>query len=100
MTREECIGLLERYANYEGMGIPNLAGCREAMKMAVELLKRPSLPSNLDEVAEEYALDVKAKPFSSLVKNAFKAGAGWMARPGAGTSSVITPRVSATSLAP
>lgn len=84
MTKEECIGLLKRYAKYDGMGIPNLAGCKDAMRMAAELLERPSIPSNLDEAAEEYALDVKAKPFSGLVKNAFKAGAEWMARPAPG----------------
>ena len=57
MTREECIALLIRYAEYDGMGIPNLAGCKEAMRMAAELLSRPqpSLPSSLDEAAEEYA---------------------------------------------
>ena len=48
MTKEECIALLNRYAEYNGMGIPNLAGCREAMRTAVELLQRPSLPPNLD----------------------------------------------------
>lgn len=31
----------------------------------------------LDEVAEKYALDVKAKPFENLVKEAFKHGAIW-----------------------
>ena len=55
MTKEECIALLYRYAEYNGMGIPNLAGCKEAMKMAADLLSQPSLPSNLDEAAEEYA---------------------------------------------
>lgn len=54
MTKEECIGLLKRYAEYDGMGIPNLAGCKEAMRMAAELLERPSPPSNLDEAAEKY----------------------------------------------
>lgn len=49
MTQEECIALLNRYAEYNGMGIPNLAGCREAMRMAADLLSKPSLPSNLDE---------------------------------------------------
>lgn len=33
MTREEAVALLERYSNYEGLGIPNLAGCKEAMKV-------------------------------------------------------------------
>lgn len=42
--------------------------------------QQPSIPSNLNEATEEYALDVKAKPFGNLVKDAFKAGAEWMAR--------------------
>lgn len=48
MTKEECVALLCRYAEYDGMGIPNLAGCREAMKMAADLLSQPSLPDNLE----------------------------------------------------
>ena len=36
---------------------------------------QPSLPSNLDEATDEYALDIKAKPFGNLVEEAFKAGA-------------------------
>ena len=39
MTREEAVALLERYSNYDGMGIPNLAGCKEAMRVAVDALK-------------------------------------------------------------
>ncbi len=54
MTKEECIALLKRFAEYNGMGIPNLAGCREAMRTAAELLSRPSLSSNLGEAAEEW----------------------------------------------
>ena len=38
---------------------------------------QPSLPSVLDEAAEEYSLDVKAKPYENLVKEAFKDGATW-----------------------
>ena len=38
---------------------------------------KPSIPSDIDEAAEEYALDVKAKPFGDLVKETFKAGAQW-----------------------
>lgn len=89
MTKEECIALLIRYAEYDGMGIPNLAGCRDAMRTAAELLQQPSLPSNLDEAAEQYALDVKAKPFGNLVKEAFKAGAEWMAGQGVSLSHLI-----------
>lgn len=94
MTREECIALLERYAEYHGMGIPNLAGCREAMKMAADLLSQPSLPSDLDEAAEEYNKQVieetkchhNALTYAEgyedallLIPDAFIAGAKWQA---------------------
>lgn len=51
MTREEAVALLERYSNYEGLGIPNLAGCKEAMKVAVDALKEasPELAESEDE---------------------------------------------------
>ena len=51
MTREEAVALLERYSNYDGMGIPNLAGCKEAMKVAVDALKEafPGLTESEDE---------------------------------------------------
>ena len=85
MTREECIALLYRYAEYNGMGIPNLAGCREAMKMAADLLSQPSLPSDIDEAAEKYA---KGEGLENALggwedmSDAFKAGAEWMAGQG------------------
>ena len=83
MTKEECIALLERYAEYDGMGIPNLAGCKEAMKMAADLLSQPSLPSNLDEAAWKYGLDNQSGFYSQSVKvDCFKAGAEWMAGQG------------------
>ena len=91
MTKEECIALLYRYAEYNGMGIPNLAGCKEAMKMAADLLSQPSLPSNLDEAAEEYAYNnwedndyhtgaSEGLPFDAIghTEKCFKAGAEWM----------------------
>ena len=83
MTKEECIGLLKRYAEYNGMGIPNLAGCREAMRMAAELLERPSLPSNLDEAAEDSwaVYEYRESPkglYSTCYIDGFKAGAKWM----------------------
>ena len=90
MTKEECIGLLKRYAKYDGMGIPNLAGCKDAMRMAAELLEGPSLPSNLDEAANNYSRDIRLgyprvmDETDKYIYNAFKAGAEWMARPGAG----------------
>lgn len=84
MTKEECIALLYRYAKYDGMGIPNLAGCREAMKMAAKLLSQPSLPSNLDEAAEAHRRKVYSgdPEMSQFVREVFKAGAEWMAGQG------------------
>ena len=81
MTKEECIALLYRYAEYNGMGIPNLAGCKEAMKMAADLLSQPSLPSNLDEAAEKYSDDHSFHfcDYDVTPYDAFKAGAEWMA---------------------
>lgn len=78
MTKEECIALLERYAEYDGMGIPNLAGCREAMRMAAVLLSQPSLPSSLDEAAIQAHIRLEDGEGLSFL-NIFKAGAEWMA---------------------
>lgn len=51
MTTKEAVALLERYSNYDGMGIPNLAGCKEAMIVAVDALKEayPELRESEDE---------------------------------------------------
>ena len=53
MKKEECIALLERYADYDGMGIPNLDGCKEAMKTAAEFLKQPSMTKD----PEKYSIE-------------------------------------------
>ena len=55
MTKGECIALLDRYANYNGVGIQNLEGCREAMLKADsdELLLTPSLPLMFVEEKEK-----------------------------------------------
>ena len=95
MTRAECIALLYRYAEYDGMGLPNLAGCKEAMKMAADLLSQHSIPSGLDEAAEEYGYinwqsedyhegASEGLPFDAIghTANCFKAGAEWMAGQG------------------
>lgn len=92
MTKEECIGLLKRYAEYDGMGIPNLAGCKEAMRMAAELLERPSLPSNLDEAAafrlavSNYLNSLNEedvyKNTQKVIIEAIRFGAEWMAEQG------------------
>ena len=66
MTREEAVALLERYSNYEGLGIPNLAGCKEAMKVAAEALKEayPELAESEDERIRRWLCDY----FSSIDK--------------------------------
>ena len=73
MTRKECIALLIRYAEYDGMGIPNLDGCREAMRMAVELLSQPqpSLPSDLDEVTMDFARELDFFLYGSYTPERF-----------------------------
>lgn len=99
MTREECVALLYRYAEYDGIGIPNLAGCKEAMRMAADLLSQLPLSSNIDEAAVlsangavisrqssidgrvVYNLNEKCFNHEDLVRQ-FKAGAEWMARQG------------------
>lgn len=81
--------MLNRYAEYDGMGIPNLAGCKEAMRMAAKLLSQPqpSLPSNLDEAAEEYCSD--NTPLGATCRACFRDGAEWMAGQGVTKEVVI-----------
>ena len=79
MTTEEAIKILyemEYKTAYSG----ELGGL--AVEMAVEALRnQPSLPSNLDEAAEEYGKrqGTEEKPFA--IKH-FIAGAKWMAERG------------------
>lgn len=67
MTKEECITLLDRYANYNGIGIPNLEGCREAMLKAVELLSPPSLPSGIEDAAKKIVIQLHPSMEDSAV---------------------------------
>lgn len=69
MTTKEAVALLERYSNYDGMGIPNLAGCKEAMRVAVDALKEvcPELAESEDErirksIIEHFKQSEKAFP--------------------------------------
>lgn len=80
MTREEAKLILQE--NFGLLSFEYPGRISEAIKIAIEVLSQLSLPSDLDEAAEEYALDVKAKPYGNLVKDAFKAGAEWMAKQG------------------
>lgn len=109
MTKEKCIALLNCYAEYNGIDIPNPAECREAMRMAAELLSHPSLPSNLDEAAEKAGLEYAPEEEGEAVDSSgqvydtddvnwplrcgfltgFKAGAAWMAGQGETKEAVI-----------
>lgn len=82
MTREEAVALLERYSNYDGMGIPNLAGCKEAMRVAVDALKEacPELAESedLEEAARRYSDGPECSWVGkSALEYAFIAGAEW-----------------------
>ena len=72
MTREEIIKHLHEALDYVSIHFPY----RYVFVEAIEALSQPSL-SDLGEAAEEYSLDVKAKPYGNLVKEAFKSGATW-----------------------
>ena len=72
MTREEIIKNLHEALDYVSIHFPY----RYVFVEAIEALSQPFL-SDLGEAAEEYSLDVKAKPYGNLVKEAFKGGATW-----------------------
>lgn len=63
MTTKEAVALLERYSNYDGMGIQNLAGCKEAMRVAVDALKEayPELYESEDERIRKALIEVFKK---------------------------------------
>jgi len=73
MTNEEAILVLDSLSTWLGSERP----ITEEIVEAIKTLSHPSIPSNIDEAAEEYSLDVKAKPYENLVKEAFKHGAAW-----------------------
>ena len=88
MTREEAIKILQNIY----FEVPEI---KEGLRIAIDALSRaslPSLPSNLDEAAEKYQLEVKkhildGSPIGTA-KEAFKAGAEWMAGQGVSTVAI------------
>lgn len=76
MTRQETINNLKAYLNGD-TAIGDIIPLRSVLESALEYLK-PSLPSNLDEAAEEYFKQYNYMP-KGFVVDAFKAGAEWMA---------------------
>lgn len=89
MTRAEAIQTLQANAKLLHFEHPHL-GIKEAIEVVIEALSRTSLPSGLDEAAEQYA-DYNSRRWHedgdvyydhSKILEAFKAGAEWMTRRG------------------
>jgi len=93
MTREETISNLKAYLNGD-TAIGNIIPLRSVLESAIRCLET-SLPANLDEAAGNYAIEVvpdnfipdegngyKAAYTLPDIKDAFKAGAEWMAELG------------------
>lgn len=86
MTQAEAIQTLQANAKLLHFEHPYL-GIKEAIEVVIEALSQPSLPSDLDEAAKEYA-DYNSRRWHedgdvyydhSKILEAFKAGAEWMA---------------------
>ena len=92
MTKEEAIEHIRLMRL--NAAISDAKSFREALDIAIDALSQPSLPSNLDEAADNHAAnnggrwltdDIGIKCFAfnpQEVKDAFKAGAEWMAGQG------------------
>lgn len=84
MTKEEARLTLQENLGYLSFEHPGRI--TEAIKVALEALSIPTPPSNLDEATEEYAPDFSndlvSKAAVDAVRDAFKAGAEWMAGQG------------------
>lgn len=73
MTKGEIIKHLHKALNSVDITFPY----RYVLVEAIEALSQFSFPLDINNAAEEYSLDVKAKPYENLVKEAFKDGATW-----------------------
>lgn len=94
MTLEEARLTLQENAQLLHFEHPHL-GLNEAIGVAIEALSQPSIPSGLDEAAEEYGYinwqsedyhegASEGLPFDAIghTERCFKAGAEWMAAQG------------------
>lgn len=101
MTREEAIENIKLIRF--NAAITNAKSFKEALDMAIEALSQPSLPSNLDEAAENYAYNnwedndyhtgaSEGLPFDAIghTEKCFKAGAEWMAGQGVSYQDTIS----------
>lgn len=86
MKKEETISNLKAYLDGD-TAIGNIIPLRSVLESALEYLK-PSLPSNLNEAANNYGVDIRLgyprvmDETDRYIYNAFKAGAEWMAGQG------------------
>lgn len=82
MTKEEARLTLQQ--NFGLLSFEYPGRITEALKIALEALSDPPLPSNLEEAADYYASKswVYGGVFHEAAKNTFKAGAEWMASQG------------------
>jgi len=86
MTNEEAIENLKLVRL--NAAVTGAALFKKAIDLAIVALSQPSLPSNIDEAAEEYGIDIRLgyprvmDETDRYIYNAFKAGAEWMARQG------------------
>lgn len=83
MTKEEAINILQKVVDWKHdslRGHPEMRYIAEAVEV---ILSQPSLPSNLDEAAENHMLSITTLAFDERdVILSFKAGAEWMAGQG------------------
>ena len=86
MTKSETISNLKAYLDGD-TAIGNIIPLRSVLESAIKSLE-PSLPSNLDEAANNYGIDIRLgyprvmDETDKYIYNAFKAGAEWMAGQG------------------
>ena len=92
MTKEEAVKIIEyTFLNADGHLKPldfdydGGKGIVEALRMAIKVLSHPSLPSNLNKVAEDRVTEngrFKITPFEKMRIEDIMFGAEWMANQG------------------
>lgn len=82
MTKEEAIKVLDQVRQWTDYP-------KEAFTMAIEALSKPSLPSNLDEAANKFAVLYDQGTCDGIAQECFKAGAEWMAEQGVSYQDII-----------
>ena len=100
MTKSEALNTLMKMRAWRRWGkgeqnekdrpeMPEQKEVDDAFDVCIEMLSKSSLPSNLDEAANNYGIDIRLgyprvmDETDRYIYNAFKAGAEWMAGQGA-----------------